>query len=616
MEENIKSALYIGNDDNYFNLILSTLSGSIDFLHFFNNNLSFTKLPDYDLDVILIDADYKDPLAIIETVRNAYTNHAKPYIVLLITPERYKDIKKSFNMRNYPDELCYKNTNTTHLKNQILFSCKCKDEFKEKTKSTGKVFTGSLKKDAYGKILFTLYSKKFTGKLIVESGVDKGIFSFYDGIPFDIKFNRLQCTLGRMLLRKGIIDEETYLKSLELMIEKKIRHGEALIELGVLKPSDLLDYIMMQKWEKLIFFFSRYDGNYEIINEKLSFDSIFQKVDVLRLIYEGIKKNAPLAFLEDKFLPFRKHYLALLENFIVYKESMPFEPIELEFIEQIKETPQLIELLEKTSLSLNDALRLLEILHCCEMVEFFEDKETAKINSMSIDPKIIQLKELILNDYVKMENKNYYEILGVKKDATFDEIKKAYISLVKTYHPDKFAHLPLSKDVMQKVSSIFQRIQIAYDTLSDPSSRISYDAALNAPDIKEMIDKTEAIVNAEISFKKGEVLLKTRKYKEAEKYLREAVYLNSKEPEYLLNLAICLLYQKKVNNDEYDNESKKLLEKVVYLNPYFDKGYYYLGIHSKLRGETKEAILFFKKALSINPDNKEALMELKSLEKF
>jgi DnaJ-domain-containing protein 1 len=611
-----KSVLYIGNDDNYFHLITSTLSDFIDFLHFFKNNLSFDKLPDHGLDVILVDSEYKEPLSIIEAVRNAYTNQIEPYIVLLITPERYKDIKRSFSMRNYPDEISYKNTNTINLKNQILFSCECKSDFKEKTKNIGKFFTGNLNKDSYGKILFTLFRKKFTGKLIVESGIDKGIFSFCDGIPFDIKFNRLQCTLGRMLLRKGIIDEETYVKSLELMIEKKIRHGEALIELGVLKPSDLLDYIMMQKWEKLLFFFSRYEGTYKIINEKLSPELIFQKVDVLKLIYEGVKKNASLVYLEEKFLPFKKHYLAALENFVIYKDCIPFDNLELEFLDHIKETPQLIELLEKTSLSLNDALRLLEILHCCEMVKFCEDKETAKIASMTIDPKVIQLKEMIINDYVKMENKNYYEILGVKKDATFDEIKKAYISLVKVYHPDKFAHLPLPKDVMHKISSIFQKIQCAYDTLSDPSSRSSYDAALSSPDIKEMIDKTEAIVNAEISFKKGEVLLKTRKYKEAEKYFREAVYLNSKEPEYLLNLAICLLFQKKVNNDEYDNEAKKLLERVVYLNPYFDKGYYYLGVHSKLRGETKEAILYFKKALSINPDNKEALMELKSLEKF
>jgi curved DNA-binding protein CbpA len=280
------------------------------------------------------------------------------------------------------------------------------------------------------------------------------------------------------------------------------------------------------------------------------------------------------------------------------------------------ENPQLIQLLVMSDLSLLDALRIIEILNLCGMIKFVNDQETARNVSEAANPKIIQLKEAILRDYARMENKNYYEILEVNRKASNEEIKKAYLRLVKSYHPDKFAHLPLGKDIMQKVSHIFQKIQIAYDTLSDSSSRASYDEALSTPDLKEMIDQTEAIVNAEIAFKKGEILLKRRKYSEAEKYLREAVLLNDKEPEYLLSLAISLIFQKKVNNDEYDLESRKLLEKVVYMNPYLDKGYYYLGIHNKLRGNNKEAILCFKKALSINPENKEAIMELKSLEKF
>ena len=58
----------------------------------------------------------------------------------------------------------------------------------------------------------------------------------------------------------------------------------------------------------------------------------------------------------------------------------------------------------------------------------------------------------------------YYTILGIDPTATADQIKKAYRSAAMKHHPDR------GGDVQE-----FQRIQEAYDTLSDPNKRASYD---------------------------------------------------------------------------------------------------------------------------------------------
>ncbi len=66
-----------------------------------------------------------------------------------------------------------------------------------------------------------------------------------------------------------------------------------------------------------------------------------------------------------------------------------------------------------------------------------------------------------------MESETYYGILGISRDATADEIKKAFRELARRYHPDK--HPDLS------TVDIFQKISEAYNTLSDPQSRVNYD---------------------------------------------------------------------------------------------------------------------------------------------
>jgi DnaJ-class molecular chaperone len=63
---------------------------------------------------------------------------------------------------------------------------------------------------------------------------------------------------------------------------------------------------------------------------------------------------------------------------------------------------------------------------------------------------------------------DYYEILGLNKTATNDEIKKAYRKLAMKYHPDKN---PNNKEAEQK----FKEISEAYGILSDEEKRKIYD---------------------------------------------------------------------------------------------------------------------------------------------
>lgn len=85
-------------------------------------------------------------------------------------------------------------------------------------------------------------------------------------------------------------------------------------------------------------------------------------------------------------------------------------------------------------------------------------------------------------------NKSFYEILGISKNATQEEIKRAYRTKIKEYHPDKFQN----EAEKEKATKVIQLINHIYAVLSNVKEREEYDKHLNQNEpLKQSFNNTK-----------------------------------------------------------------------------------------------------------------------------
>lgn len=94
---------------------------------------------------------------------------------------------------------------------------------------------------------------------------------------------------------------------------------------------------------------------------------------------------------------------------------------------------------------------------------------------------------------VSIEGRNYYELLGVDRTATTEQIKEAYHERARLYHPDsnfysEIIETGLSPEELAK----FQAITAAYTTLANKSKRADYDTTL-PPELQGWDDSPEEV---------------------------------------------------------------------------------------------------------------------------
>jgi tetratricopeptide (TPR) repeat protein len=215
-------------------------------------------------------------------------------------------------------------------------------------------------------------------------------------------------------------------------------------------------------------------------------------------------------------------------------------------------------------------------------------------------------KQKIRQAYDSLQHQDFYQVLGLEKTATRDQIKRAYFHLAKEYHPDRHFQAGL-EELTPHLEALFRGITEAYDTLLIERKRQEYNTKLAMKKVKGR-DEGSGGSSVEVQVQTGMQAFKKGDFKTAAHFFETAVKTAPTQANYHLWLAKTLT-QVPGRNRDAETHYKKAIE----LDPSGVDHYLGLGFLYKKSGMIQRAERQFEEALIWDPENKTAKEELRNL---
>ncbi len=234
-----------------------------------------------------------------------------------------------------------------------------------------------------------------------------------------------------------------------------------------------------------------------------------------------------------------------------------------------------------------------------------------------------------------IRKKDHFEILGVPRTATADEVKEAYFRLARPCHPDATLD-PSLEDLREKRNAVFIRLGEAYETLRNPASRARYESAFSPrraprpptspppgaaappaapePPPPPPPAPRDPEIEAELAaaeLARAQRLVAEERYWDAIQILEPAV---PKLEATASRRARVLLARAYMKNPKWQHRAEELLGDVVREAPDSPEPYLVLGELYRGAQMRARAAAMYRKVLQLVPRNEEALGALRAID--
>jgi len=447
---------------------------------------------------------------------------------------------------------------------------------------------GDLETHPLPRVLLDLWRRSFTGRLRLTHGRVEHVVTWLDGAPVATESNRSEDALGARLLDEGVLDEAQHAQLREHCAARSMPEAVALLALKWMEPKALVQAMRRQIAGRLVDTCAWPTGRWALESDGApGTDTEAFRVDPLRIAFEGIASHwRPDQVFRDLEARLPQHAVAG-ERFDALAKRLEPSP-EIDAVRGALDPSRTFQETVCTSLAperLAAAWVLAEtgavVFHDAppaddaeEPAEAGDPAEAATDLQIEVEvrgddapasdggpteseaetavpsPEAEALKKELVALHERLDEADHYEILGVQRDASDADVKKAYFSAAKRFHPDTAKRLGLS-ELRREANELFARIAQAYQVLSSPQKRQEYDARATGGGAAGV--DGNRVVRAEALYRKGEVLLKVGNFAGALDFLRPCVDLWPEEADYQLALGWAL-YKKRPSEPEVARE--------------------------------------------------------------
>jgi DNA-binding response OmpR family regulator/tetratricopeptide (TPR) repeat protein len=214
-----------------------------------------------------------------------------------------------------------------------------------------------------------------------------------------------------------------------------------------------------------------------------------------------------------------------------------------------------------------------------------------------------QARKELVSTYLGIHQKTYYEVLGVGKDASPEEIEQAFEAKVSEFSVEKYSELDLGTD-HPKLEEILHIFRQARKVLTDPASRAEYDRSI-ATRASGKADPLEA----ELRFKEGEQRLRDGRLAEAAQSFRQALDIDPEVADYHAYLA-WTIYASAPSKSEVLPEVTSRLDQALDMNPDLESAHLFYGKLAAEQANPQKAVEHLERVLDTNPGHVEAFEKL------